>query len=113
MVTIKHTQILAFVILIIAINMYITHRKKDYKGTYRPFMIYNNVSFLKHDLSKMVFVTLFFLLVYGAEEGKKFIDFDNILNSTIGELFVLIMGYFVFHELIQPYIINKIPNMFA
>ena len=112
MINIKLTQILAFVIFILAIKMYIDHRKKDYKGTYNPFMVYNNVSFLKHDLSKIAFVTLFFFLIYGLEEGEKFIDFNNILHSKIGEVFIIIMAYFIFDELIQSYILGKMPNFF-
>jgi len=110
MIHIKYFRVIAFIILLIAIKMYINHRKSDYKGKYKPFMIYKNISFMKHDITKILFVSLFPMMIYGLGKNEKFIDFNNLMHSKVGRIIVFLLGYFIFHELIQPYIVTKLRN---
>ncbi len=111
MIYIKFFRVIAFIILLIAIKMYINHRRSDYKGKYNPFMIYNNISFVKHDITKILFISLFPMMIYGLNKNEKFFDLNNMLHSKVGKIAVFLLGYFIYHELIQPYIITKLHKL--
>ena len=99
--------LIAAALFVAALKMYMDHRKPDYVGDYRPNGGYENISSTKHDILKIGFVTLFPLLIYGVPEGQKFFDMSNVSNSFVGRTGVLIAGFFIFYELLQPYA-NKI-----
>ena len=106
---IKYLQIIAIVILLVAIKLYTDHRKSDYKGIYNIKGNYENISDVKREISRILFVSLFPILIFGLAPGEKFIDTNNMMQSRLGKILVTAAGYFVYHELIQPYIINKLP----
>lgn len=106
----KYSQIVAIILLIVSIKMYIDHRKLKYQGPYNPAGNYNNISAVKHDMSKAFTVELFVLLVLGLATGEKLYDSNNMLGSWLGKTMVIVTAYFVFHEFVQPYIINVLPN---
>ncbi len=103
------TTIIAIVLFVIALKMNMEHRKLSYDGEYKKNGGYLNVSAVKHDVLKIGFITFFPLLVYGVPENTKFFDTSNIINSWVGRTSVTLAGFFIFHELIQPYT-DKLPN---
>jgi len=106
----KLPQIIGIILLIISIKMFIDHRRGDYVGPYNPSGSYDNVTAVKHDLTKVFTVELFTMLILGLASGQKLYDPKNMLNSWLGKTMVMVTGFFVFHEFVQPYIINSIPN---
>ena len=105
----SYLQLIAVVILFISIKMYIDHRRQNYKGVYNIKGKYENISAIKHDMMKILFINLFPILVYSLTSNEKFIDFDNILESKFGHIVVSVVGFFIYYELIQPYVVNKMP----
>jgi hypothetical protein len=106
----KNLQIISVIILAIAIKVYIDHRTVGYKGPYRPSGAYDNITAVKHDVTKSFSVDLFIMLALGMSVGEKFYDSNNMLNSWLGKAMVTATSYFVYHELVQPYVANALPN---
>ena len=90
--------------------MYIDHRRNGYQGPYNPNGSYGNITAVKHDVTKAFTVELFVMLILGLAAGQKLYDPQNMLNSWVGKTMVIVAGYFVYHEFVQPYIVNSLPN---
>jgi hypothetical protein len=106
----RNLQILAVIILAVSIKMYIDHRKKGYLGPYNPAGAYDNITAVKHDMTKALSVDLFVMLVLGMATGQQFYNPDNMLDSWLGKALVTVAAFFVYHEFVQPYIVNALPN---
>lgn len=104
----NQNTIIALVLILVSAKLFFDHRKADYAGTYKPYGDYKKVSALKHDLFKAFFLELFPIIIYGLAMNEKFFDANNILNSWVGKTGVILAGYFVYYELAQPYIINRL-----
>lgn len=99
-------------LIVISIILFFIHRKNNDNqdiGEYKFNNQYKNVSLTKHDLGKAFVVELVLILIYGLG-NQKFFDSKDILNSWVGRTGVIIIGFLVYHELFQPYIVNKIPK---
>lgn len=105
-----YMQIFAFLILAAAIKMFIDHRKTGYQGKYNPHGSYQSVTQVKEKMSRVLFVEFFMLLVFGLPQGTLFYNSVDPLNSWIGRTLILVMGYFTYYELIEPYFVTKLPN---
>lgn len=106
----RHLQIIALVMFVVAIKFFIDHRKKKYKGVYQKDGSYEDISAVKHDMTKSFFVELVPLLVFGLATGEKFFDPDDFLGSWVGKTTIVVISYFMFYELIQPYIVTRLPD---
>ena len=102
-------MVLALILLIVSVKLFVDHRSKDYSGNWRFNTPYATVSSTKHDITKVCFTMLFPLLVYGVPAGEKFFDPDNFLDSQLGHIFVILTGWFTYHELVLPYIVARMP----
>lgn len=102
-------QILAVLVVAVAIKLFIDHRKAGYAGPYNPQGAYPNISSTKHDTTKALWVDLFVLMALGLATGDRFYDSDNIMGSWVGKALVTIAAFFTYHEFIQPYVVNKLP----
>ena len=105
-------KVLAVILFALALKMFLDHRKADYVGLYNKSGSYEQVSAVKHDMFKDLFVGLFVLLACGfAFDGKMFeFDWKDLCKSWAGEKLISMGGYFVFHQLVQPYMLTKLPN---
>jgi hypothetical protein len=101
--------VVILVLLVVSTKLFLDHRKKEYDGCYKPYGNYENITCLKHDLTKIFTVQLIPLLVYGIASGDKFYDTTNPLDSWVGKTVLIFACYFIFHEIVQPYIVNKMP----
>ena len=106
----KHLQIVALVLFVVAIKLYLQHRKDNYEGKYQKSGSYNNVSGVRHDVTKSFFTELVPLLVFGLAVDEPFFDSNNFLGSWVGKTSVVVASYFIYHEVIQPYIVTRIPG---
>lgn len=104
-----HTQWIVLILVLISVKLFVDHRKKNYVGVYKPYNNYEQISYVKHDLFKIFVVQLIPLLVYGIASGDKFYDSSNPLNSWVGKTATILTGFFIFYELVQPYVLTKLP----
>lgn len=102
-------MIVALVLLAVSAKLFVDHRSGNYVGIWNFAGSYPTISSGKHDVTKVVFTELFPLLVYGLTAGQKFFDPNDFLNSSLGRIFVVASGYFVYHELVQPYVVARMP----
>ena len=109
MININNMHVIAIVLTLIAIKIFIDQRQANYDGPYKKSGIYQNITWVKHDVAKCIFIETFLLLVFGLG-GKPFFDKRNILNSWVGKVIVMSLGYFVYHLFIQPYAVNYTPE---
>jgi hypothetical protein len=65
---------------------------------------------MKHDIFKQITISLFILSVYGYSVNEVFFDSNDILNSFVGKLFISVISYLIYYQLIEPYVVNKIIN---
>lgn len=109
MLNAQPVQLLALVIFIVAVKLFIDHKKKDHQGPYNPSGSYDKVTAVKHDMTKVFWTELFPIMVLGLATGEKFFDPNNFLGSKLGQILVLVAGYFIYYELFQPYVVNRMP----
>jgi cytosine/uracil/thiamine/allantoin permease len=101
---------IAFSIFIMAVHLYINHKQNNYTGSYNNKGNYEYISPMKHDIFKQITISLFILSVYGYSVNEVFFDSNDILNSFIGKLFISVISYLIYYQLIEPYVVNKIIN---
>lgn len=104
----NQSQIVALILVAVSVKLFINHRTRGYKGNYNPDIKYVKTSAVKHDMCKIFTVHMLTLLVFGLN-GTKLFDIQSPLNSWFGKTLVTVTGYFVAHELMQPYIVSNIP----
>lgn len=102
-------KITALIMLAISVKLFLDQRKTGYKGVYNHYNSYSNISALKHDMTKVLFTEVFPILAFGVASGQKLWNSQTPLDSWFGKTIIYIAGYFIFYELIQPYVINKLP----
>lgn len=102
-------QLLAAFLVVLSVWAFLKHRRDDESGKYNLAGSYDNVSAVKHDLAKVFWTELFMVLVYGLASSEKFFDTNNFLESKLGDIAVMVTGYFIYHEVIQPYVVNMTP----
>jgi len=105
----NQNHILALIIIAVTVKLFIDHRKSGYSGAYQITGSYKNISAVKHDMTKGLWVEMFMVLVFGLAMGEQFYNPRDMLNSIIGKWVVVVLAYFTYHELIQPYVINMLP----
>lgn len=105
-----HNVIIAILVTIISVRLYITHRTKKYNGVFNVNSNYKNISPLKHDMTKQFTTDLFPLLVYGLTSEGPFLDTNNIMESKLIKMLIGSFAYFIYYELVQPYVVTKLPD---
>lgn len=103
------STLVTLILFFISIKLFFDHRDEEYKGPYKYYGNYQNVSGTKHDAFKFAFLVLFVFIVVGLPEGVKWWDSENIFESGVGRIMAVIMAVFVYHELVLPYTVNFLP----
>jgi hypothetical protein len=94
------------------------------KGYYSDSDNYRNITPMKHDIFKQLtidvvvaFVIFFTVEIIGGAESffdwTDFISFNNFKDfrlSIMGQSMLTIIGYFIYYQIAQPYIVNFIPK---
>lgn len=106
----KNMQILAVIILAVTVKLFLDHKRSSYKGVYNPSGAYDNITAVKHDMTKALWVELFPLMAIGLASGDKFYDPNDFMGSWLGRTLAIVAGYFTYHEFIQPYLVERLPN---
>jgi hypothetical protein len=106
----KNMQILALLIFVVSIKLFIDHRKNGYNGEHRINGDYDKITPVKHDVFKAFWVDFFIMLVLGLGSGELFYDPANLLGSWLGKTLVGVSAYLTYYELLEPYVVNKLPS---
>lgn len=104
----KHFRWLALIILLVSARLYFVHRQLDYNGPYKKNGDYGTISPVIHDVIKASFCEFFFLLVYGSQLSNDLDYKEDWMYAKGIQAIVWGIAYFIFHELVQPYILAKI-----
>ena len=104
----NNIRLLAIVVFAVSIKLFLDHRRKDYDGVYSQSGV-NDLSEVKHDMTKAIWIELFILMTMGLS-NEKFYDTDDFIGSWVGKTMAILVGYFTYYELIQPYVINRLPQ---
>lgn len=102
--------IIAIVMVIITLYFYNMHYKSDYDGPHRKDSVYDNITPMKHDVFKTLFVEVFIILVHGLARDERFVFSKDFFRSEAGRILAAMAAYFVFYELFQPYVLPKLPS---
>jgi len=89
-------------------------------GEYSDTGSYKNITPMKHDLFKqitldftpvLIIILLNLVLSTGNSEMTNIISFNNFesfRNSAVGRTSISLLGYGLFYQIIQPYLVNKL-----
>lgn len=103
----NQTHMIAIGLVIFTLSVYMRHRKGE--GKYKPAGDYNR-SAMYHDFVKQATLDLFPLLIFPITT-MEFYNPKNILNSAVGRIFISILGYFIFYQVVEPYILMRLPQL--
>tara|TARA_Y100000780_G_scaffold179369_1_gene164727 strand:+ start:26193 stop:26537 length:345 start_codon:yes stop_codon:yes gene_type:complete len=103
-------QTVAFIFLVVAVKLYVDHRRNDYSGGHLVDGSYPSLTPLKHDMMKQMTLDMFVFLVYGLGSGERFFDSNDFLGSKLGSMLVNVAGYLVYYELVEPYVASPLPK---
>ena len=97
-----------------------------YSGEYSDTDNYINVSPMKRDISKQLtiafltmFIVFFTIEILGSGGMEGFFDWNDFLSfqnfrdfrlSIFGQSLISILAYIVYYQIIQPFVVNKIPK---
>ena len=101
-------RLFAFGLVFFSLKLWKDHNTTGYKGKYNPDGSYPTISPMKHDVFKVMFTELFPLLVYGIASGEQFFSYSDFLNSVLGKVSVLLLGYVIYYHIVQPYYVAKL-----
>jgi len=91
-------------------------------GEYSDSDNYKNITPMKHDIFKqlttdaiILFIIFIFIRIFGESskyfKWSDFISFKNFHKfrlSIVGQSLISMMGYVVYFQIVQPYIVNRI-----
>ena len=103
-------QILAIIFILVSIKLFFDHRKKEYDGPYKTHAGYENITVFKYDAFKAFTIELIPLLIIGLSTGQKFFDSTDPFNCWIGRVALILFALLIYHELLLPYVITKLPR---
>ena len=84
-------------------------RHKQMKGKYKADGSYPR-SAMKHDLAKQTVLDLFPLLLFPLTK-QEFYNQADPLNSFSGRWMMSLIAYFVFYQLVEPYVLPMMPDV--
>lgn len=124
-------MVLSFILVVSLIVYHYNHAPRNdigdnvaEKGYYSDSDNYKNITPMKHDIFKQLtvdivvaFIVFFTVEIIGGAESffdwSDFISFNNFRDfrlSIIGQSMMVVMGYVVYYQIFQPYIVNFLPK---
>lgn len=109
---------LILLFIIIMILMYLWHNNKRYNVVdkeakvpyYSDNNLYKYITPMKHDIFKQLTIDVVPLLLLGIVSFKDLISISNFENSVLGKSLLSGVGYAIFYQHVQPYIVNRLPR---
>jgi len=107
--------ILLFIVIIITNNIWTYNLKNNTDenapiGKYSNTNSYANISAMKHDIYKEVALYILPYLFVNSIKSEEFFSINKFEDSIIGQTTLTVLSYIIYYQIIQPYIINKLPN---
>jgi hypothetical protein len=65
---------------------------------------------MKHDIFKQLTIDIVPSLLLGIISYKELISINDFENSALGKSLLTGLGYTIFYQYVQPYIVNRLPN---
>lgn len=107
----RNAQILGLILVAIAMKMCWDHYSPGYDGPYKSNGSYDKISAVRHDMAKTFTVEVMMMLFMGGlVSGEAFFSTKNFMGSWIGRTTASVASYYVFHQLIQPYVLTMVPT---
>lgn len=78
-------------------------------GKYSLNNSYSQISAMKHDMFKQLTVDLSAVIILGLATQTEIFNMNDPLNTIVGRSLLAGLGYVVFYQLVQPYVVNYIP----
>ena len=103
------------IIIIILIIIWNNNKKNNTEETadvpkYSEDNSYTNITPMKHDIFKQLTIDIIPLLLLGIISYKDLISIENFEQSPLGRSLLSGVGYAIFYQYVQPYIVNRLPN---
>ena len=107
--------LILFIVIIITNNIWQYNLKNKIDenapiGKYSNINSYANISPLKHDIYKEIVLDILPFLFVNSIKSEEFFSIENFDNSIFGQTLLIVLTYIIYYQIIQPYIINKLPN---
>lgn len=71
---------------------------------------YENISPMKHDIFKQMTVDLAPVLILSLATQTEIFNWSKPLDTVVGRTGLAILGYFIYYQVMEPYLVNNIPN---
>jgi hypothetical protein len=71
---------------------------------------YKHITPMKHDIFKQLTIDIVPLLLLGIISYKELINLEKFEESPLGKSLLTGVGYAIFYQYVQPYIVNRLPN---
>ena len=65
---------------------------------------------MKHDIFKQLTIDVMPLLLLGLVSFQDIISIEKFEESPLGRSLLTGVGYTIFYQYVQPYIVNRLPN---
>lgn len=85
----------------------IVYQNNQKSSDYKEGGGYENVSNMKHDIFKDMFMQLVPLIVLS--QGTLY-DKNNVFSTIVGVILLNTLGYVIFYQIIEPHVLNKSRN---
>jgi hypothetical protein len=109
-------QIIILLVLVILLY-YIYNYNKSHnvktsadKNEYSEENNYKHITHMKHDVFKQITIDIIPILILGMFTSNELFSLKNIEHTIIGKGLLAVLGMFIYYQIIQPYVANKMPN---
>ena len=106
--------ILAIVIYVL-VQVWKQNKKNNVEGEapkskYSNANSYKHITAMKHDIFKQLTIDIVPLLLLGIISIRDVISINKFEESPLGKSLLTGIGYTIFYQYVQPYIVNSLPN---
>ena len=112
----NNRQWITLVAIIFVLNIIWNQNKENNVDNEAPISKYSNantykyITPMKHDIFKQLTIDIVPLLLLGIISYKELISLEKFEESPLGKSLLTGVGYAIFYQYVQPYIVNRLPN---
>lgn len=107
-------RLITLLLIIMVINRYNqyndTKNISAKKGKYSSSRSYSNSSLIKSIILSNIFFSLMPVILFNKK--KLIFSVNEFEKSLVGDITIYIVSILIYYEILQPYIINIMPNFF-
>lgn len=79
-------------------------------NTYSADGDYNTIGPMKHDIFKQLTVDLLPVIILSLATRDEIWNWDKPLQTVLGQSLLAGLGYVIFYQVIEPYLVTKVPK---